>query len=132
MKPQVPSLSSLDSFLVGYLMAAYWTNDDAAPPGDYIESGRPEEMHAKLSPKSLANAKKDCKNFQDDNYELIKGNPEEAGHCFWLSRCGHGSGFFDSSHFGEKERKILQDKARKFGNIDLYIGDNNFLYFSEQ
>jgi hypothetical protein len=124
----IPSLPSLDPFLVGYLMAAYWTNDDDAPSGEYSSSGRPEEMHSKLSPKSLANAKKDCKNFQDENYELIKGNLKEAGHCLWLSRCGHGSGFFDSDKFGENERDILQEKARKLGNVDLCIGDDGIIY----
>lgn len=130
MKSNVPFLSSLNPFLRGYLVAAYWTNDDDAPSGEYSSSGRPEYFHSKLSAEAFQEASNDCAAFEHENFELIKGNLSEAGHCFWLSRCGHGSGFFDSNYFGSDEnREILQNKARKYGNVDFYLGDDGVAYF---
>ncbi len=40
----------------------------------------------------------------------------QAGHDFWLSRNGHGTGFFDrdSSYYSEPVRDWLQRKAEQF------------------
>ncbi len=45
---------------------------------------------------------------------------EQAGHDFWLSRNGHGTGFWDrdSSYYGDHVRDWLQRKAEQFGETD--------------
>jgi len=50
-----------------------------------------------------------------------------AGHDFWLTRCGHGSGF-DDGDWEEPAATILTDAAHEFGNVDLYLGDDGKIY----
>ena len=45
----------------------------------------------------------------------------------WFTRNGHGSGFFDHSYENEK---ILMDAGHKLKGVDLYVGDDNKIYFS--
>jgi hypothetical protein len=52
---------------------------------------------------------------------------KRLGMDIWLSRNGHGSGFFDHSYENEE---ILMGTARNLGGVDLYLGDDNKLYFS--
>lgn len=49
------------------------------------------------------------------------------GMDIWLTRNGHGSGFFDHSYEHEKE---LMDAGQNLKSVDLYITDNLTLAFS--
>lgn len=49
------------------------------------------------------------------------------GMDIWLTRNGHGSGFFDHSYDNEKE---LMDAGHSLKSVDLYITDNLTLAFS--
>ena len=49
-----------------------------------------------------------------------------AGHDFWLTRNGHGAGFWDRD-LGDLGNR-LSDAARASGGSDLYIGDDRKLY----
>lgn len=49
------------------------------------------------------------------------------GMDIWLTRNGHGSGFFDHSYEHEKE---LMDAGHSLKSVDLYITDNLTLAFS--
>ena len=53
---------------------------------------------------------------------------EQAGHDFWLTRCGHGAGFWDRGLGDVGDR--LSEAASLCGNIDPYIGDDGLVYFS--
>jgi hypothetical protein len=46
----------------------------------------------------------------------------------WLTRNGHGSGFFDHSYDDDNEKKLM-DAARSLKEKYLYIGDDNKLHF---
>lgn len=124
-------LSELDKFLRGYLEAAFWTNDDDAPSGDYAETDRPDMMMEKLSSEAFDRAKLDCENFQRICKIQLSdaGTPEQNGHDFWLTRNGHGSGFWDRGYH-EKTAEILTKESKNFGETDLYFGDDGQLYFS--
>jgi hypothetical protein len=50
-----------------------------------------------------------------------------AGHDFWLTRCGHGAGFWDGD-WPEPQATILDEAAKRFGNVDLYVGDDGAIY----
>lgn len=111
----------------GYLIAALWTSDDNAPGGcDYEACGRADEMLEKIDSRSLAKAQSDCEAFELSNstdLELANLPQSEIGHSFWLSRNGHGSGFFDrKTHNDPQEEQDacdrLQDAARLFGMAD--------------
>jgi hypothetical protein len=55
------------------------------------------------------------------------GGTFRLGMDIWLTRNGHGSGFFDHSYIFEKN---LMDAAKKLKGVDLYLGDDLKLYFS--
>ena len=52
---------------------------------------------------------------------------EFAGHDFWLTRAGHGAGFWD----GDLPKELgdrLTEAAGKAGNREPYIGDDGSIY----
>jgi hypothetical protein len=77
---------SLKLFSTAYIDAIYFTET-----GD---SDQPSNT-ATLSELSRCNALNDCANFYRAYSELIGDNIEQAGHDFWLTRNGHGAGFWD-------------------------------------
>ncbi len=95
------------------------------------------------APETLDKFIADCKAFQAECGEWIiseyrKVNGAEsgvvdntidsyAGHDFWLTRCGHGAGFFDGD-WVEPAATQLTQASRLFGNIDLYLGDDGLIY----
>ena len=52
---------------------------------------------------------------------------EQLGHDIWLTRNGHGAGFFDHSYENEQP---LMNASRALKEVDLYVGDDGKLYFS--
>lgn len=57
---------------------------------------------------------------------------EQFGHDFWLTRNGHGTGFWDRYN-GGPEGDIGQKLtliAKSFGSLDPYVGDDGLLYFA--
>jgi len=58
---------------------------------------------------------------------LISGmNDEQIGHDFWLTRNGHGAGFWDRGlgDMGEK----LTEIAKSFGGCNAVLGDDGSIY----
>ena len=51
------------------------------------------------------------------------------GMDIWLTRNGHGSGFFDHSYDDDNEKKLM-DAGRSLKSVDLYITDDLTLAFS--
>ena len=110
----------LDTFTAAYVEAALWSStDDAGTPLDVAYST------ADIAPETLAQMVADCQRFQADN-DLSEGKLERAGHDFWLTRCGHGAGFWDGDwpETGDK----LTEASKAFGNVDLYVGDDGKIY----
>ncbi len=54
---------------------------------------------------------------------------EQLGHDFWLTRNGHGTGFFDRETGTEESRDALTTLSKVFGDCDCYAGDDGLLYF---
>ena len=51
---------------------------------------------------------------------------ERAGHDFWLTRNGHGAGFWDRGLGDLGDR--LSAAAKVYGECDLYPGDDGLIY----
>jgi hypothetical protein len=123
---------SLDTFTRAYIECALWsTNDESDATG-----GVPLDQNydvRDLAPETLAQMMADCAKFQSDNHDHIysDGSPsiEHAGHDFWLTRCGHGSGFWDGDWL-EPAASALTAASKKFRDVDLYIGDDGKIYAS--
>lgn len=76
-----------------------------------------------LAPETLEEFRRDCQSFWKDYWKLVKDNPGQAGHDFWLTRNGHGAGFLDGD-WPEEDGKTLTDASRIYGSIDLYVSDD--------
>jgi hypothetical protein len=51
-------------------------------------------------------------------------NRSSLGHNFWLTRNGHGAGFWGSDDYTNEVGDILSKISEKFGEVDIYIGDD--------
>ena len=90
-----------------YLHAALWTEE--------LESYDLKQIHATSVTQALA----DCNSFVEKAGSLLDELTEEQiGHDFWLSRNGHGAGFFDRG-LGEIGDK-LQEIAGGFVSLNVF------------
>lgn len=84
-----------------------------------------------LAPETREAMAKDCADFlaycDETDTTHDEWSHEQLGHDFWLTRCGHGCGFWDR---GLDEGDKLTDAAKTYGNVDLYIGDDGLIYQS--
>jgi len=124
-----------------YLETALWasTDDDGEPldreysPSDFSDDARER-------------ARADCARFESENSDDIdaflgflegsdyREGQETVGHCLFLSRNGHGSGFFDRFTYADslEARECayrLQHAAHAFGESAPYVGDDEALHF---
>ena len=121
------------SFFTAYVEAALWSSMDES---DENTGGSPLDANydaSDIADETLATMRADCDTFQADNADLLaryydelprtEWSPQaQAGHDFWLSRNGHGAGFFD------READALQAKAEAWGDFDLYVGDDGKIW----
>lgn len=116
-------------FLDGYIAAALWSSlDDADDPLD--ANYQPDD----IAPETLAAMTEDCRKFLSECGSLIVGKcdkqtscseMEYAGHDFWLTRNGHGAGFWDGDWETGDE---LTAACKRFRGVDLYVGDDGKIY----
>jgi hypothetical protein len=114
----------MNPFLQAYIFAAIWsTIDDNGEPLDVNYSAND------LAPEALKRMEKDCNDFQKANADTLQASglsDEQAGHDFWLTRNGHGTGFWDRG-IGENGEK-LTEAADAYGECNLYVGDDGKIY----
>lgn len=115
----------LGPFVDGYIAAALWSSHDAFD--DSIEFLDAKYDTGDIEEPTLLQMVRDCVAFYwrcrailEDLYERGDITQSEAGHCFWLSRNGHGAGFFGQPHWD-----ILQNNARGFGEFNLWVSEDN-------
>lgn len=111
--------------LNAYITAALWSSTD--------DDGEPLDRNytvADLAPETLAAATADCERFKQVAGQLIYGwSDEQLGHDLWLTRCGHGTGFWDREGMPHRdELTALVGFGTRFPPLDLYVGDNGLIY----
>lgn len=81
-----------------------------------------------LSEEAREKMEADCAAFiaycEEEGIELPEDDTRN-GHDFWLSRNGHGTGFWDR---GLENGDALHKLAKSFGSFDLYVGDDGKIY----
>ena len=129
------SPSGLSDFATGYLECAEWTDLESLSERWLEETGTEMPEIQGWSPDAIKQAVDDCTAFESSNaedlatYYAISGRNEgSAGHDFWLSRNGHGAGYFDRGNDPVFDR--LQSAARTWSSRDVYVSDSGHLELS--
>jgi hypothetical protein len=116
--------AEIEQFMDQYIETALQTSmDDNGKPMDRTfgpDAIDPETKKAML---------RDCSRFTRENKKLLDGSgmdESDQAHNFWLSRNGHGSGFWDRGlgPLGDELHKV----AKRFGEYDLYVGDDGYIH----
>lgn len=132
---------SLDYFTQAYIEALFFTEQEQLDEDASLNHGDALGVSVDdLAPETLKRIVEDCANFQllnkvalnsvmrspsydetDQGYGL-----RNAGHDFWLSRNGHGTGFWDRN-LG-KAGELLTNAANAFKELNPYLGDDGQVY----
>lgn len=116
----------MSDILTGYIAAMQWTENDtidgAELSGDLLDQALSDcEAFGTLFESCIARAM-----TNDTRYDL-----EHVGHDLWLTRNGHGAGFWDrklGSFNGYDIAEHLSNACKMLGPIDLYVGDDGLIY----
>jgi len=124
----------LDDFTRAYLECAAWTSTEGEN-GEIQIDDLMNDGKAEWSEQAIAAAVADCKDFQVDNRGLLDAVSEtfgatdaQHGHDFWLTRNGHGAGFWDRGYGASGN--VLSEAAKVYGEAWLYLGDDGKVYFT--
>jgi hypothetical protein len=117
-----------ETVLTHYAICALWTSNDESDD----TGGEPMDANYSLSdfaPETMQAMRDDVNSFVNKNMNsIIESGQSDAqtGHDFWLTRNGHGVGFWDRG-LGEVW-ETLSTASEHYGNFDLYVGDDGRIY----
>lgn len=129
-------MKTKDSFISAYISTALWSStDDEGNPLDSQDAELSTDAHDKME--------NDCRAFREKCDAIISAAIEtgkvkcgrdfdeygRAAHDLWLTRNGHGAGFWDGD-WPEPFASQLTEIAQSFGTCDLYVGDDGLIYAS--
>ena len=113
------SFRDRDNFVTAYIAAAEELADDEFEDG-YVD----------WSPEAIEQMEQDAEDFFAKAEDLLAQtgveDPRQHGYDFWLTRNGHGVGFWDRG-YGEVGDKLTA-LADKYGSSDMYKGDDGKAY----
>lgn len=127
------SPAELAEMVDAYIEAALWAGSDWSP----VEAGEdhnPRPWDDNYGPGDVSAAAREqiaawCAGFATGetlaDLEAVAGSWEQHGHDFYLTRNGHGAGFWDRGYGPAGDR--LADAARIYGESDFYIGEDGNL-----
>lgn len=120
--PQLIKGFELGEFELAYIECMIWSSqsdDDGSVTGDHSVMD--------ISPEALQQIVDDCKDFRHHNAELMQNlDLAQCGHDFWLTRNGHGAGFWDRGY--GKVGDDLTKAAKAYGEQYPYVGDDGLIY----
>lgn len=147
-------VDNLDNFTRAYIAAAMFTTYTSIDASVDDAECEPLDVNydvSDIAPETLARMADDCARFQREQSALLdaaaslgsyaramprgaidtRGDGWEtvdslAGHDFWLTRCGHGAGFWDRG-LGDVGDQLTA-AAKAFGGADLYVGDDGRIH----
>jgi hypothetical protein len=113
------------AFLTAYLECALWSSIDYDNGDDTF--GR-NYVLSEFSPNALKTAENDCNSFIDLNQPdlgvCLERDSAQLGHDFWLTRNGHGAGFWDGRINDKEVAARITKSAHSFGEVHLYINQD--------
>lgn len=110
-----------DEFVESYLECALWssTDDDGNPLDDSFDVDD-------VSRETRRAAETECADFWNRHGWIMARDVSRAGADFWLTRNGHGAGFWDG-HWGADGARLTA-AAKVYGGLDFYIGDDGRIH----
>lgn len=124
-----------EQFLRGYIECALWSSTDESDPETGGEPLDKNYSASDIAPETLAAMNRECLSFMEANEnDLVETctsgrdwtGYEQHGHDFWLTRNGHGAGFWDRG-YGEAGKRLTKS-AEACGERCLYVGDDGRIY----
>lgn len=128
----------LDEFTQAYLEAALFaTNDESTPEG-----GEPLDKNygfQDFSEETLRKMAADCaafrRKFSDEQIEESHLQAEgeynaiqRAGHDFWMTREGHGVGFWETYRWGGRIAQEMDEFSKQAREFYLEVGDDGQIH----
>ena len=119
-------MNNLDSFTRQYIETALWSSTD----DDGMHFDRDFSI-CDIAPDALATMIADCAKFQAENADTMNldgcQDASMCGHDFWLTRNGHGAGFWDGD-YPEEIGDALTAASKQYRECSLYVGDDGLIY----
>ena len=123
-----PSESYIKEFTDQYFATLLWAEgDEEADPkgGEFFDQNYGVED---IDAATVESHKAECVHFVHLAWEDIEDlKASTAGHDFWLTRQGHGAGFWDGG-YEEEVGERLTELSKRFGSGDCVIGDDGTIY----
>lgn len=129
--------TGFDEFMDACIECALWSSTDNSDDtgGEPLDYNYTEDD---IHPESLNKIREDCHKFysqwshkwadcQDCGEWTID---EQAGHDFWLTRNGHGAGFWGRGDLYPEGVGDELTTACQHQEVDLYVGDDGMLHMS--
>lgn len=126
----IPShgMEAMSAMMDSYLETAVWADAEEGTDTDGLSFDK----------ESIANARSDVQEFYTKAAKVLDGfDHDEAfwqnvGHDLWLTRNGHGAGFWDKPELygGQESGDALSSIATAMGEKNLYVGDDGKLHIT--
>jgi hypothetical protein len=123
--------SSLERFVAGYTECAIWASTD--------NDGRPlDSLDLELDADSIEAIRADCAEFITEHDAMLFDafmrdgySWERAGHDYWLTRNGHGAGYWCRDELDEGDLgEALTKAAKSAGEAYVFVSDaGDCLYY---
>lgn len=116
----------METFLAGYIGCMVWLTLDA--------NGEPDTdaTWEKIAPSAMATITAECAAFEREHkatWQAGGWTDGQAGHDFYLTRNGHGAGFWDRSFTEDNAAgQVLTAACKAMGEQELYRGDDGLYY----
>lgn len=142
-EPEEVNGINVETFARHYVIAMLWSSHDESD-----DDGNSPMLDSIYSPENLSYeaweaTELHCRQFLKQVGHLITaenyigsdrtgaGYVALAGHDFWLTRVGHGAGFWDGDWESDAHNGLdgpLTKAAKAFGECDPYSGDDGLIY----
>jgi hypothetical protein len=114
-----------NEMLRGYLECALWSSNDADNEDTPFDR---DYSIDDIAEETINQAIEDCNSFMEKAGEIKDTDNDDGriGHDFWLTRNGHGAGFWDGDYPIDGDR--LTELCKTFKECYMYVGDDGKIY----
>ena len=126
----MPTESQIVEFINAYKECALWSTNDESDESGGVSLDRNYSVE-NMSSETIEYAEKDCREFIERNEELLNavGDYSQHGHDFFLTRNGHGAGFW-CRNYGTIGELLTTSCKLYYPEVHLYVGDDGMIYGS--